>query len=233
MILRQLTYLSLLTLPLLFGGCKKSPIERTEDGSGAGALNGFGSGNFVIFGDELQSGGGAFFYPGGENQLITFEDQSNPIGQRSIRYTWNGNTTGGQTTFAGFDLMHTPTQATYTSTSGRDLRAAGYTKITFYARGALASNNVLKIEAADDGENSTSAPCLVLSMNGSDTATGCTNTAQLTSSWQVFTITIPNSALATVKDFFKATIIFTNPVVGSSVPGQGGTIYFDQIQYTP
>ena len=50
-------------------GCKKSPFDRTENATGPAALAGFSSGNFALFRDELRTGGGAFLYPGGDNQV--------------------------------------------------------------------------------------------------------------------------------------------------------------------
>lgn len=225
---------------LLLSSCK-SPFDRTKDASGGGAVGGFGAaGGLVVFRDELKTGGGAFEYPGGENQSLSFTDTSNPVSARSIRYYWSGQPAqAGSTdhTFAGFDLMHTAVLADYTTTAGRDLRTAGYTKVTFYARGSLSTNTTLKIEVADDGSQSTADPCMTLSTNGTDDA--CTAgplsmaPRQLTSSWQQFTITVPNSALASIKDFFKATFVFTDPFVGNQAPGQGGTVYLDQIVYQP
>lgn len=226
---------------VMLAGCSKDPYDRTRDGSGGGALGRLGViSNLVVFSNELKTGGGAFEYPGGQNQVLDFADTSNPISARSIRYVWNGSPAqAGSTdhTFAGFDLMHTTSLTDYSTTVGRDLRAAGYTKVTFYARGALSTNTTLKIEVADDGNTGTASPCLTLSTNGTDNA--CTagpltlTPRQLTSSWQQYTLTFPTSSLAAVKDFFKATFVFTDPFVGNQNPGQGGTVYFDQIQYEP
>ncbi len=224
---------------IVLSGCN-SPFGRTRDASNGGGSGALGGGNFVIFNNELVSGGGAFEYPGSEGQVLSFNDMSNPISRRSIRYSWTGEPVAGQSIFAGFDLMHTATQADYASTPGRDLRKAGYTKVTFYARGSLSTNTELKIEVSDDGNTATATPCLVLSTDGTDPNDLCeVNGAnplkmlprQLISSWQQFTITVPNSALANIKDFFKATFVFT-PIVGAP-SGQGGTAYFDVIVYQP
>lgn len=228
----------LLIVLAMLTGCYKSPGERVHDASNGGALGRFGTvPTFVVFSDELKTGGGAFEYPGGENQALAFNDQSNPISRRSIRYSWNGQPAkvgSAEHVFAGFDLMHTIDQASYAATSGRDMRHAGYAKITFYARGELSTNTVLKIEAADDGIESTSAPCITLSANGSDDTlvNPCGTTGTLSAGWQSYTISIPNPVLISVKDFFKATFVFSDPYVGAP-PGQGGVVYFDQIEYQP
>ena len=240
--------LSILLCLFFIAGCNLSPFGRTRDASNGGGSGAFGSGTFVIFNDELVSGGGAFEYPGSEGQVLTFSDTSNPISRRSIRYSWTGEPPGGQPrdgsapTFAGFDLMHTPTFDTYASTPGRDLRAAGYTKVTFYARGSLSTFTELKIEVSDDGNTATPTPCMVLSTDGTDPHDLCTSNGSnqykmspqtLTSSWQQYTMTItaPLTSLKDVKDYFKATYVYT-PIIGAPV-GQGGAVYFDVIVYQP
>jgi hypothetical protein len=238
----------LIALSFLFVvGCK-SPFDRTKDASNGGATGTFtGSTNFVIFNNELVSGGGAFEYPGSEGQSLSFNDTSNPVSRRSIRYSWTGEPVSNPGcspnpthNFAGFDLMHTAVLADYNSTPGKDLRQAGYTKATFYARGGLSTNTLLKVEVASQGSPAGScaaapSPCVVLSTNGSDTdpnSPTCT-TGRLTGSWQSYTIPVTNSDLASVKDLFKATFVFIDPFVGNLAPGQGGTAYFDVIQYQP
>jgi hypothetical protein len=223
---------------LFFAGCNKSPFERTRDASGSGFTGQLiPGGTLRVFSSELLTGGGAFEYPGSENQTLTFNDRSNPISQRSIRYNWNGQpaaTGGTDHTFAGFDLMHTALFSQYASTPGRNLQAAGYTKATFYARGSLSSNTALKVEVADEGNQATPDGCLTLSTGTTD-ACGNGATKQLTGDWQQYTIMIPAAALQNVKDIFKATFVFTDPLPGvpGQAPGQGGTVYLDQIQYEP
>jgi len=223
---------------LLASGCNKNPFDRTQNASGGGPTGSFtGANSFVIFNNELTSGGGAFEFPGSDGQSLSFNDMSNPISHRSIRYSWTGQLVAGQN-FAGVDLMHTPTIDTYASTPGRDLHLAGYNKVTFFARGSLSTHTSVKIEVADDGNTSTADPCITLSSNAS--VDHCSDSVAdplamtpgtLTSSWQQYTITVPNSALTSIKDFFKATFVFV-PSIGAPT-GQGGTVYFDVIQYQP
>ncbi len=224
----------------VLSGCEKKPYDRTSNPGGGGGSGTFGSTAYVIFSNELMSGGGAFEYPGAEGQSLVFNDRSNPISARSIRYSWTGERVNSQFLFAGFDLMHTATQADYSSTSGRNLSTSGYTRVKFYARGTLSTATFVKIEVADDGNTSTAnASCLSLSTSGTlddgvnAGTTACGNTGTLTSDWKPFTITIvsPVTALTSVKDFFKATFIYNDPTPGSQNPGQGGTIFIDQIQY--
>jgi hypothetical protein len=186
------------------------------------------------------SGGGAFLYPGSEGQHLAFNDTSNTISSRSIRYRWTGENVAGQFLFAGFDLMHTPTEATYSSTAGRDLHAAGYGHVKFFARGSLATNTLAKIEVADDGNTSTvNLSCVSLSTAAhlddgfNPGSTMCGRRDTISSDWHQYSIPISNPpvALASIKDFFKVTFVFNNAIPGNTLPGQGGTIYIDQIQY--
>lgn len=234
--------LALLLSGIVFSsGCKKNPFDRTKNDEG-GALGRFGvAGSLKVFSDELFTGGGAFLYPGGENQTLSFDDQSNSVSARSIRYMWNGKPPKAgdpDFIFAGVDFMHTPTQATYDATPGRDLRSAGYTKVTFYARGSLSTYNVVKIEVADDGPNGLTPPCLALYTNDSlitdDTLNPCGTSAILSADWRQYTISVPNTALASVKDYLKATFVFRHPSGAlNQTPGQGGTLYLDAIFFEP
>jgi hypothetical protein len=229
---------------LVVAGCK-NPFDSTRNASGGGPTGTFsGSSTFVIFYNELVSGGGAFLYPGSDGQSLSFNDTSNPIGYRSIRYSWTGQPVSNPGcspdpthNFAGFDLMHTPTLDTYLTTPGRDLSKAGYTKVTFYARGSLSSRTLVKVEVASAQNPSVCVPlhaaCISLSVSGTDDDDNnpCGVTGTLTSSWQHYSIPVDGSTLTAVKNFFKSTFIFNDLYPGSTTPGQGGTVYFDQILY--
>jgi hypothetical protein len=238
--------ISLLTVLLMIGGCNKSPFDRTRDASNGGALENFGvTSAFRIFSDELVTGGGAFEYPGGENQTLSFSDTSNPVSHRSIRYSWNGEPPaigGTDHTFAGFSLIQSASQSTYLSTPGRNLSAANYGRATFFIRGSLSTNTRLKIEVADDGDSLTpGAGCMTLSGSGTVYNSGtndiCSNgaTGTLNGDWQRVTVTIPSGALSSVRDFIKTTFVYSDPLPGvpGQAPGQGGVVYLDQIQYEP
>jgi len=232
---RLLPFLMLVPMFLLMEGCK-NPFDRTHDPDG-GPTGSLSAGQLTVFNNELSSGGGAFLYPGSDNHSVAFDDRSNSLSQRSIRYAWNGqisNPTGsgyqyGATyIFAGFSLMHVPQQTTYETTPGRDLRAAGYTRISFYARGELTTYNSVKIEAGGP----TSA-CMTLSTDG--TVDECSNgrTGRLTASWQQFVLPITSAQQTAVKDLLKATFVFNNPIPGNTNPGQGGVLFLDKIFYQP
>ena len=103
--------------------------------------------------------------------------------------------------------------------------------------GGLPADVVVKVEVADDGLQSTPAPCIVLSATGllDDSTPGnpvvsCTNKATLLSTWQSYSLNVSASDLASVKDYFKATFIYKG---APATTGSGGTILFDQILYKP
>ncbi len=196
-----------------------------------------GSPALQIYTDDLHQGG-AFLFPGGENQSLTFNDISGPAtGSNSIRYSWNGGDVAGQHIFAGVDLIHSGSINDYNSTPPKDLRSGRYTRVTFNARGTLGANVVVKIEAADDGNTATPAPCIILSPNGDqdDTTPGnpiasCLNRASLLNTWQSYTLGVMTNNIAAVKDYFKATFIYKGAAVST---GTGGTLFLDQILYQP
>lgn len=213
---------------LLFSACDKSPWERTKgDNGSAAAIGGSGSGTFPIYVDELVSGGGAFEYPGSSNLSLDFADRSSPIGERSIRFSWNGQSSDGTTTsFAGFSLMHVAQFSQYTSTPGRDLQAAGYTKVRFSARGELATANSLKVEAGGP-----SSACIALSSTGLVDACGNGQRGVLSGDWRSYEFSISPAQQSAIKDLIKFTFIFDNPTPGSTAPGQGGVVYLDNVSY--
>ena len=233
-------------LVLLSSSCKKKddPADTVQPPAAQPPTNPqpqppSGSLNLEIYTDDLHQGG-AFEYPGGGNQDLAFNDTSNPaVGSACMRYGWNGLDTSSlvQHIFVGVDLMHTGDLSTYASTPGKDLRSGNYTQVSFDARGGLSADVVVKVEVADDGLQSTPAPCIVLSATGllDDSTPGnpvasCTNKAALLSTWQSYSLNVSSSDLTSVKDYFKATFIYKG---SPATTGSGGTIFFDQILYKP
>jgi hypothetical protein len=211
---------------LLASGCK-SPFGRTQDSQSGPAGSVGGSGQFTVFSNELTSGGGAFEYPGGDNLSLAFDDHSNPISRRSIRFSWTGQPTDGTTyTFAGVSFMHVPQFKDYNTTTPRDFRAAGYTQVSFYARASLSTFTSVKIEAGGP----TSA-CMTLSKDGTIDECGGGLKRKISGDWGTYSLPVTSAQQSAIKDLFKATFIFDNPTPGSTNPGQGGTLYLDQIFY--
>ena len=206
---------------LVFVGCEKNPVDRLTNPLDDGSVPG-SSGIFVIYDDELKTGGGVAFIPGGENQSIDFSDRSGPLdGKKSLRYSWNGgdvtNSTATQHLFAGFMLMTIDDVTQLDSSTGKNLTDPVYTKLTFWAKGSLDLNTTLRVEGPDDGTGGITPQRLDIS--------------NLTGDWQQYSINIPSSDFANVKIYFIATLQYAQPP-RSTVPGFGGTVYFDDIRYS-
>lgn len=228
---------------LLFSSCKKNPLDRIDTAASGAMPTDSPSTAFVVYRNgEITSGGGAGLYPGSDEQTINFNDSG------AIRYMWTGRDVGGQHVFAGFDLCHSPDLSPqWYWWLGKDLSEHHFSKISFYIKGSLSKDTVVKIESPHDGINpnagnkyiSSYRPCKVLSNDGIepiDPGTGfllCRDgynpgALKLTSSWQKVTMSAPNEKFLwyNIRDFFKATFVF----VGNGT-GSGGVIYVDKVQY--
>ena len=60
-------------------------------------------------------------------------------------------------------------------------------------------------------------------------------TGVLTGGWQMVTLPLTSGEQTAIKDFLKATFVFDPSQLppGDTAPGQGGTVYLDQIFYKP
>lgn len=210
---------------MLVVGCKRNPVDRLANPVPSGALPG-SSGIFVIYADELRTGGGAGFIPGGENQSLAFDDRSEPRhDNRAIRYEWNGGdvfdpSTGTvQHLFAGFVLPVTSSLADLDTATGKDLTATTtYMRLQFFARGALSTATKLRIEGPDDGSGGITPARMEL------------DSSQLTSNWQEFTLNVPPGDFSDVKVFLTISFQYEQPPRTESA-GNGGVVYLDDIRY--
>lgn len=211
---------------ILFAGCERNPVDRLVNPIFDGAVPQT-SGIFVVFDDELKTGGGIQLIPGGENQSLNAQDRSLPQRSRiQFQYSWNGGNVTNfnvspavlQHAFAGMQLIVSPNSSTLSVTPARDLSTFGYTKMSFWIRGNLSQHNTVKIDGPSNGSLSASPASLTLTAS------------QLTGDWQYFEISIPSSDFSSVKVFAGVTIIYIQPP-RTTTPGQGGTIYLDDIRY--
>jgi len=190
------------------------------------------TGIYTLYDDEIQTGGGLGFIPGGENQSIDLRDASSPrqtINQ--IRYTWNGQdvTNSGtlQHLFAGFSFTITPDFTTYATAQPKNLNASGanYSTLKMSIRGSLSSDTYLRIEGPDDGSGGTTRR---------ESIHGSAGDFSLTNNWQEITIpdagSIPAGDFNSVKTYFTISFQFIQPI-GTTAAGNGGTIYLDNIRF--
>lgn len=195
----------------LLGCSDESPLryflDPTDDFTG-----GY-SDTYVIYDDEIKTKGGVQLIPEAENQ--TFDAASNERfnGRKAIRYSWNGGAVRDlgtpQNGFAGFQLI-VDLAALDTATPPLDFTAAGYTKVTFYAKTDLAPGVRVKVEGPDDGNKLTAAPRINI----------------LTSSdWTHYEIA--SAAFGTVEQYLNVT--FENTLA----PAQsgGGTVWVDDVRF--
>jgi hypothetical protein len=200
---------------LLTAGCRKNPIERLTNPVPGGAVP-QSSGVFVLYDNELKTGGGLELFPTGDNQGIDLSNHDRPVNAGTqIRYVWNGQPVGGQQAFAGFSLIITPDDSTLSSTPAKNFSAAGYTEISMRIRGNLSFGNTLKIEGPSDGTSTAAQPPVP---------------PALTNEWQPFSFSIPSGDFAHVKIFATFSIQYSQPP-RTTAPGEGGVIYIDDLRY--
>ncbi|MBV9079982.1 MAG: hypothetical protein JO102_02560 [Elusimicrobia bacterium] len=213
-------------LALLLTACRRNPIERLVNPVPEGAVPGI-SGVYVIYDDELKTGGGVEFIPGGENQSADFADSSS--GRRTarqIKYQWNGGNVSdtdpafapSEHLFAGFSLGTLVNSAQQPSDPGKNLSAFGYTKLTLWVKGDLSTGNRLRIEGPSQ-----------LSQNHTPARTEI-DAATLASGWQKVTLNVPPSDFTTVKVYMTISIQYDQPP-RTTANGDGGTVYIDDVQY--
>lgn len=216
---------ALLALFLTFVACKRNPVDRLTNPNADGIVP-QSSGVYMIFDDEIKTGGGLGLIPGGDNQTIDVTDHSSP--RRSInamRYVWNGkdvfnfDTEEFQHLFAGFNMFVPSDGSQLASTNPKNLSAPGYTKLKFFVRGSLSHATTLRIEGPDDGSGG-NTPALIES--GTDFT--------LTNDWQEITMTIPASDFNSVLIFFTISLQYDQPP-RTEPAGEGGVIYLDDIHY--
>lgn len=217
---------------LFLVGCDRNPIRKLIDANQEGAQGNIAwTSPFVIYKDDLESGGGAMLYPDVHNQTVSFFSTNNPRGKRSIFYSWNGRdimrtfdpclaaTPVLQHEFAGLSLTVASGFDTFDTTLPRNLFSGGYTKITLWVRGRLTTNTILRIEGPDDGLCNADPPRLDITAS------------QLTDDWQQITIPIPTSSfLISIKDFVKFTFVYNQPP-STTAAGEGGEIFIDDVAY--
>jgi hypothetical protein len=210
-----------------FFGCDKAPARRLTDPTPEGAVS-QGPGTWVLYDEDLRTGGGYYLIPNGGNQtLVAGSEEFASSGRKSIFYAWNGkevldSVLGLQHLFAGFGLLVAEDITQVNTTAAKDLSAAGFTKITFMARGSLSENTVLRVEGPGDGSGATILPRLEISRD------------QLTGTWTKFTLpasgAISSASFKSVKQYLNFTMVYSQPSATTGA-GEGGSIYIDQITY--
>jgi hypothetical protein len=218
-----------------FMGCDANPVNRLVNPSPSN-ISGVWSGAWVIYDDEVKTGGAIMTYNTGAT--LDFHSTDNPhSGKDCIRYSWDGSpvltyaslpahpTDYIQSGYSGFSLICAPTDAQY-FTATRNLSLGGYTKITFWARGELFTNVNLRVEANSNDQNQYKY------------ASGYPGVWQgtVTSGWQQYSVKLDTTTtnlnnLAAATDFIKIILLYT-PGPDDPPRGNGGTVFLDDIELT-
>lgn len=221
-----------------FVSCQRNPVDLLQDPYPDSAIGNW-SGVFVVYDDDLRTGGNVEFIPSDlpppDNQMAadfktTLENP--PEGIYCIQYHWSGKDIywddpkvpfkGYEHDWAGMSLIVATHWSLYDTTPARDLSPGGYTKITFKAKAVIANGTYVKFEGP-------------LSTNVATPARGGTDYLRLSNTdlveWNTYTINLSNNSLKKVKDYFK--IVIEYPAGRSNGPyGDGGTVFVDDIRYT-
>ena len=222
----------------LLPGCERNPVNKIVDPT-VSNTTGIWSGTWVLYDDELKTGGNIMLFT--EGVSLDFNNTDNPhsgpdslspnaIVKKCIRFSWDGSpvftysTSAKQSDFTGFSLICAQTTAAY-STQTRNLSLGGYTKITFWARGSLSTNVYLRVEA-----NSTDPNQYALASGSVGVWQGT-----VTSDWNKYSVKIDNSVnnLAAATDFVKFILVYDedgNPNTANTGRSNGGAVYLDDIE---
>ncbi len=210
--------LVLMVFVSFFYGCSdENPYNFFVDPLSDGALDSDGNWQeWVLYHNELRTGGGMMFYASPEGtkgydvQKINFYSTSNPrTGRHCIKYTWTGEEVYAyedevwQNDWAGFGLIVGEDWEEYDDVTV-DLSESGYTKIELYARGS----GTARFESPDGKWDST-AP--------NDT----TGDIDLTNTWKKHTMNFTPGK--NVKHYLS--------IILKSSGGESVTLYVDDIRY--
>jgi|GEM_PF-2894784 len=228
--------LLIMTALLVLTSCEKNPISKLQDPTPDGAINSW-NGVLKIYDEDLRTGGNVEFIPSDfdppdNTMAIDFKDsdENAPQGVNCMKYSWNGKDviwtsplappSGLEHTFGGVTLIVATHFTLYNSTPGRDLRAGGYTHISFKAKAVLGRGS----DAVGDTTVKFEGP--------TQEASGVHDFIRLNRSqisevaWQEYSIPLATTDLGNVKDYFKIVIEWHGADVG-----EGGTVFVDDLRY--
>lgn len=218
-------------------GCDHTPLDKIIN-PGTTTSGGAWSGTWVIYDNEVKTGGATMMFNTMEGQDLSFACAENPhAGSHCVKFSWDGSTvvvystsssvanTSGSS-FVGFSLIAAASTGDYNNVS-KDLTGGAYTKLSFWARGSLNSNVYLRVEANSDD------PSFYRLASGQYGVWMGT----VGSSWQKYEIPLDSTRnkLSTVRDFVKIILRYDedgNPDTANTRQGCGGTVYIDDIQLT-
>jgi hypothetical protein len=139
-------------------GCDRKPINKLVDPT-LNNTTGNWSGRWVIYDDELRTGGGVSTFTTFNGVDLDFDSRETPYsGSTCIKFFWNGGEVTpysppgslSEYTWTGFGLIVAVKTEDYDRYS-KDFSASGFDKLTFRARGSLNNGVVLRVEGPQLG----------------------------------------------------------------------------------
>jgi hypothetical protein len=223
-----LLLLAALMMPGLMS-CKKDRTNQLVDPLRSGAVP-INRGFYVVYDDELRTGGGLGLIPEAANQSITLESKNAYSGTNAIQYSWNGAAVLNpslsppqlQHDFAGFQLTITPSIDGLVAAIPKNLSSFGYSSMTFMLKGSLSQEVRIRVEGPSDGVTEPDPNCAITST--------CIEISTLSEAWQSYTLPLSSSTFSTVRTFFTLTLQYTQPP-RTTAAGNGGVVYVDDIRY--
>ena len=209
-----LKYIVFLLL-VFISGCELNPFDKLLDPTTEGTLGNTSWGDWVIYDDDLRTEGSIMFIPGYEHQEVDFRvaDQNSPQGSKCFKYSWDGEEIYN---YDIKDYQHawcclsfivaTDWQEFGDDRFIKDFTPGEYTKITFWAKGALSDNTKVTFCGPNAGEER--------------------EVTILTNTWKQYTIEL--NQLTSIRAYFS--IVFSYS--GGETPGKGGIVYLDDIRFT-
>lgn len=211
----------LLFFPII-NGCSDHLLDRFSDPIDDGSLDVW-SGSWLIFDDKLNTNGDLMLGPLDDNQELK-EVEDSFKGDVALKYSWDGEQVAGKD-FCYASFIVATDYKYYDETPGKNLTYAGYTKITFYAKGKLRGNTRVEFKgpwkAGEDADNNT-----VMIVPGDETPeSGQKYMPPLSEdTWQPYEIDITDSDLTEVKDYFIIAFV-------GEGDSEGGRVLVDEIKY--
>jgi hypothetical protein len=180
------------------------------------------SGVWVLYDDELKTGGGIMFYtePNPENPTsqtlnVSYTEEN---GNKCMKYSWDGDISYDSTwkvwqdKWCGMALI-VGKDWTEVQTSTKDLSLAGYKKISFKIKGHLSESTRIKIDTLVRIGKFSSYPAASVVINS------------LSDQWEEYTLVLNN--VSTINIFFS--LVIENK---SNTKSQGAVVYLDDIILT-
>ncbi|MCX5782626.1 MAG: hypothetical protein NT145_08020 [Elusimicrobia bacterium] len=212
---KHFLYYFLIPCLAIFSACDKNPADKILNPTTIVTAASW-SGPYVIYDQELRTGGDVVFFTSQEGQTLDFSCYERPAdGSKCLKFSWDGSevtdyNSGNVRTFQWVGIgLAVKDSNNQDSPSTKDMTPGGYTKLSFKIRGSLNASVAfqMKFEA-----NSTTTNIYTSSLADHD--------------WHTVEFPVSGSLAAGIKYY----VILSFQYFGST-KGNGGTVYLDDIQF--